>query len=315
MKALLVIEPGAFTTVQDLGRFGYRHLGVPPSGALDAFACRTANLLVGNRPDCAVLEMTLNGATLAALAPLDVALTGADMPVSINRRSVDNWCSVRLAPGDLLRIGPTRSGCRGYLAVTGGIDVPPVMGSRSTNTMAVMGGLEGRALKKGDLLACGGGRLLDRPRKIPPEMRPRYTQPVVLRAIPGPQDDFFTEGLQRLFTRRFTVSARADRMGCRLEGPEIPLRRGMPESIISEPILPGGIQIPADGRPIILLNEQTAGGYAKIATVISADLPGVAQAAAGDTIIFRQTDLRIARDVFQEENLRIVRLRKILTGS
>ncbi len=313
MNTFLVIEPGAFTTVQDLGRFGYRHLGVPPSGALDEFACRTANLLVGNAPGHAVLEMTLAGVVLAVLAPVDVALTGADMPVRVNQQPVDNWCSIRLAPGDLLRIEPARSGCRGYLAVTGGIDVPLVMGSRSTNTMAAMGGLEGRSLKKGDLLACGAGRLLERPRKVPQAMRPRYTQPVVLRAIPGPQDDFFTEGLQRLFTRPLTVSARADRMGCRLEGPQIPLRRGMPESIISEPILPGGIQIPADGQPIILLNEQTAGGYAKIATVISADLPAVAQAAGGDTVVFRQTDPRIARDLRRENELRLARMREMFS--
>jgi biotin-dependent carboxylase-like uncharacterized protein len=315
MSTFLVMEPGAFTTVQDLGRFGYRHIGVPPSGALDGFACRVANLLVGNPEDSAVLEMTLTGVVLAVLGEVDVALTGADMAVTVNRNSADSWCTVRLVPGDLLSIGPARSGCRGYLAVTGGIDVPLVMGSRSTNTMAAMGGFRGRALKKGDFLASGAGRLLNLPRKLAPEWTPRCPEPVMLRAISGPQDDFFTEGLQRLFTRPFTVSARADRMGCRLEGPHIPFRRGMPESIISEPIVPGGIQIPADGHPIILLNEQTAGVYAKIATVISSDLPRVAQAAAGDTLRFRQTDPQAARHIYRKEMRRLAQLRKMLSGA
>ncbi len=314
MNTFVVIEPGAFTTVQDLGRFGYRHMGVPPSGALDTFACRVANLLVGNPEGSAVLEMTFTGVVLAVLGAVDVALTGADMAASVNRNPVDNWSTVRLSPGDLLTMGPARSGCRGYLAVTGGIDVPLVMGSRSTNTMARMGGFRGRPLKKGDFLASGPGRLLDRPREVPSQSRPVCTDPITLRAIPGPQDDFFTEGLQRLFTRPFTVSARADRMGCRLDGPDIPFRKDMPESIISEPIVPGGIQIPADGQPIILLNEQTAGGYAKIATVISHDLPEVAQAAAGDRIHFKQIDLQSARCIGHKKRQHLAQLQEMLRG-
>lgn len=313
MNTFLVIAPGAFTTVQDMGRFGYRHIGVPPSGALDSFACRAANLLVGNPQDCAVLEMTFTGVELAVLREVDVALTGADMGTALNHRPMDNWCTVRLAPGDLLTIGQARSGCRGYLAVTGGIDVPLVMGSRSTNTMAAMGGYRGRILRKGDFIKSGPGRVLDRPRELPPGLRPGYPETVTLRAIAGPQDDYFTEGLQRLFTRPFTVGARADRMGCRLDGPGIPLRRGMPESIISEPIVPGGIQIPADGHPIILLNEQTAGGYAKIATVVSSDLPKVAQAVAGDTICFKQTDLQTARHICHKEGQHFTRIRALFT--
>jgi len=312
MNTFLVIAPGTFTTVQDIGRAGYRHIGVPPSGVLDPFACRVANLLVGNPEDCAVLEMTLNGTSLAVLEEVDVALTGADMAAVLNHRPMDAWCSVRLMPGDLLTIGQAHSACRGYLAVTGGVDVPVIMGSRSTNTMAAMGGFRGRALKKGDFIQVSRCRLLGRPRKLPSELIPDYRDTAVLHAIPGPQDDYFTEGLQRLFTRPFAVSTRADRMGCRLDGPRIPHRKAMPESIISEPIVPGGIQIPADGHPIILLNEQTAGGYAKIATVISSDLPKVAQATAGDTIRFKQTDLQTAFHIRLKAVQHLAHIRKLV---
>ncbi len=308
MGTFLVIEPGPFSTIQDRGRWGYQQMGLPVCGALDTRAFRLANLLVGNPEAAAVIEFTLVGPQLAVMQEADIAVAGADMQMKLNYKPVENWTSIRVSPGDLLTFQSAKKGCRAYLAVTGGIDVPVVMGSRSTFTGAKIGGVDGRPLKKGDILKSGPGRLLARPRRLPESHIPSYSGQVLLRAIPGPQDDFFQEGLETLFGSEYTVSDRADRMGYRLEGPAVVQKQGAPQSIISEPTMPGGIQVPADHQPIVLLVEQTVGGYTKIATVISTDIPRIAQATPGDTFRFERVNIEEAHRLYRRQQEKLASL-------
>ncbi len=300
METFQVLNPGPYTTLQDQGRFGWQHIGVPVSGVLDAYASRIANLLVGNPVDCAVLEITVLGPQLEVLREADIALTGAEMLAKINNDPMPLWQTVRVKPGDKLRIQQVKSGCRAYLAVNGGFDAPLVMGSRSTYVEAKLGGFNGRALKKKDILNTGNGAKLKTPRKLPQTHIPQYSDAITLRAIAGPQDDFFDEGLETLFQQEYTVTDKANRMGYRLQGAPIHVKADMPASIISEPTMPGGVQIPADNQPIILLVEQTVGGYTKIATVISSDLPKVAQATPGVKVRFERVALETAHRVYEE---------------
>lgn len=311
MEVFKVVEPGPLVTVQDRGRFGYQRFGVPVSGALDKFSSRIANLLVGNPESAAVLEVTLMRLKLDVISEADVAVCGAEIPVSVNGEPRDNWTSFRVEPGDQVSLKQAKRGLRTYLAVTGGIDVPEVMGSRSTYVGGRLGGLEGRALAKGDSIRRLEGRRLDSSRELPSNFKPTLEKDIELRALPGPQDDFFTEGLRGFFSSEFTVSGKADRMGYRLEGPAIELREDVPKSIISEPSLPGGIQVPADGQPIILLVEQTVGGYAKIATVITPDLDRVAQARPGDRVRFTQVDLEGAHEAHRKYQRQLARVRSL----
>ncbi len=305
MDTFLVLTPGPYTTVQDKGRFGYQQIGVPISGAIDQFAFRVANFLVENPEESAVLEITIVGPQLAVLREVDLALTGAEIGFELNHDPVECWKTVRVKPGDVISIQQVKSGCRGYLAVSGGIDVPEVMGSRSTYVGGKLGGYKGRTLKKGDVIQSVEGSLLNKPRYLPESWIPRYSEEVLLHAIPGPQDDFFDEGMETLFQSEFTVTVKADRMGYRLKGPSIQLKEKMPKSIISEPTMPGGVQIPADRQPIILLAEQTVGGYAKIATVISPDLSRIAQAIPGNTVRFEQVSLESAHRLYHEQAYRM----------
>jgi biotin-dependent carboxylase-like uncharacterized protein len=300
MDSISVLTAGAYTTVQDKGRYGYQQMGIPVSGVLDAFAFRAANILVGNPDDSAVLEITIMGPRLEILAESDVAITGAEIGMTLNDRPVEGWKSIRTKAGDILDIQQVKSGCRAYLAISGGIEVPVVMGSRSTYVGGKLGGYHGRPLKAGDVIQSGSSKLLNAPREFPSDLIPKHPSEIIICAIPGPQDDFFKEGLDTLFQSNYMVSAKADRMGYRLQGPSVKLREGMPKSIISEPTMPGGVQVPADEQPIILLVEQTVGGYTKIVTVISSDLPKVAQATPGDTIRFEKVTLETAHALYQE---------------
>ena len=301
MDALSVLTPGGYTTIQDSGRYGYQQMGIPVSGVLDAFAFRAANLLVGNPKNAATIEITVMGPRLEIAVDADIAITGAEIGMTLNDRPLEGWKSFRARPGDILDIQQVKSGCRAYLAISGGIDVPEVMGSRSTYVGGKIGGYHGRVLKAGDVLKCGQAKCLNKVRETPADMIPAYPSEILIRAIPGPQDDFFREGLDLIFKSDFMVSTKADRMGYRLQGPKVELRKGMPKSIISEPTMPGGVQIPADEQPIILMVEQTVGGYTKIVTVISVDLPKVAQTTPGDTIRFEEVSLETAHSLFQEQ--------------
>jgi len=307
-----VLSPGLFTTVQDRGRYGYQRYGVPVSGAMDVFAASLANLLVGNGDDAAVLECTVTGPGFFVLDHARVAVTGADMPIFLNGQAVAGWSSFRVKTGDVLEIGRAQSGCRSYVAVTGGFEVPPVMGSRSCNVGAGIGGLHGRPLQKEDGLCRGIGPILPEPRRIPAELVPKYPDRKILRAVPGPQDDYFDEGLDMFFSSDFIVSHESNRMGYRLSGPEIRQKTGKPTSIISESSLPGGVQIPPNGQPIILLAEQTVGGYTKIATVISSDLDLIGQATPGNSIRFQRVDLQTAYVLKRKQQQIIDHLKEIV---
>ena len=300
MDLLLVLNAGAYTTVQDFRRYGYQQVGIPLSGALDSFAFGVANMLVENPINSAALEITIMGCRFEVLSEADAAITGAEIGVTLNERPVECWRSFRVKSGDILEIKQVKSGCRAYLAVTGGIDVPIVMGSRSTYVGGNIGGYLGRPLKQGDTIKRGEGLMLKRARHLSSALIPQYPSNIVLHAVLGPQDEFFDEGLKTLFNSEFMVTPKADRMGYRLQGPAINHRDNVEKSIISEPSVPGGVQIPADGQPIILLMEQTVGGYAKIATVISTDLCKIAQATPGDTIRFKQVTLEASHALYRE---------------
>lgn len=312
MPDLKVLQTGPYATIQDFGRIGFQQYGVPLSGVLDRYGATAANLLVGNRPAAPVIEMTFAGMKLEATGPVLAALTGAGMPVLINDEPAQGWMALELKAGDIITIKPAITGLRGYLAISGGFEVPEVMGSASTYVGGKLGGFKGRVLAKCDELSCRGGDSARAGKTVPRMLRPNPARKISLRALPGPQDDYFNQGLATFFNGKFKVSAQADRMGYRLEGPGIEIKEGKPASIISEPSLAGAVQIPAGGQPIILLVEQTVGGYAKIATVVSADLDMIAQARPGDGVVFQRIDAAKARDSAMEYQKRLAILEQAL---
>ncbi|MBC7227728.1 MAG: biotin-dependent carboxyltransferase family protein [Thermoflexales bacterium] len=301
--ALEVLDGGWLTTVQDLGRPGYERYGIPLSGAMDFLALRVANCLVGNPPGAAGLEITLAGPTLAATEPCLVAVTGADLAFQVDGREMPMWMSVFVRRGSVISFGGRRRGCRAYLAVAGGIEVPPVLGSRSTYLPGRFGGLDGRALRPGDRLPIGpvSGHLPERAgRKPPPHLIPAWDDCPTVRAVPGPQDDHFPpEGLETFFGSEYRVLPISDRMGYRLEGPPVASRRA---EVISDGVPPGAVQVPPDGQPLVMMaDHQTTGGYPKIAVVIMADLPRLAQCVPGESRVrFRAVSVTEAQYAYRE---------------
>jgi len=284
---LSVLRPGLLSTVQDQGRCGYRAFGMPVAGAMDQLSFALANLLAGNPPGAAALEMTLLGAALHFEGPAYVAVCGADMAPTLDGKPVQNGTGFPVPAGTDLAFGAAANGCRTYLAIRGGFDVPLVLGSRSTDLRAAVGGFQGRALKKGDALAVGPSRPgFPPPRTLPREIVPTPDREVALRVLLGPQDDLFLdEGLHTFFGNAYEVSNRNDRMGYQLEGPPILHRAGA--DIVSDALCPGAIQVPGRGTPIVMTADcQTTGGYAKIATVIGPDLGRLAQARRSDRVRF-----------------------------
>ena len=303
-EALEILEPGLLTTVQDVGRFGYQRFGVPESGAMDWFALKAANLLVGNEKSAAGLEMTVVGPRIRFLSDTWIAIAGADLEPQLDGQPIAAWQSLRAPEGATLSFGGARDGVRAYLAVYGGIDVPVVMGSRSTNLKGAFGGLDGRAIVTGDILAT----LPHPPGREPTEARlpehltaPSYGHRHDLRVVLGPQQDAFAQkAIDTLLSATYTVSLESDRMGCRLEGPMLEHRSTA--DIVSEGIALGAVQVPGDGQPIVLLADRgTTGGYAKIATVISADVGGLAQAMPGDTVSFAAISVEEAHAALREK--------------
>lgn len=282
--SIKVIQAGPLTTIQDRGRFGYQRSGIGQAGAMDQEAYAAANKLASNLPGAAVLEMTMMGATLEFTAKHLCALTGADMQAKLDGVPQETYKSFYVEAGQTLTLGFAKTGLRGYFAVQGGIDVPKELGSRSTDVKSHLGGLEGRPLKNGDVLEVGESD------GLPPIYDslpvPELLDEVAVRAIPGPQEDFFTEkGLDTFYNTSYTVTPQSDRMGIRFDGTAIENKAGV--DIISDGITFGSVQIPANGMPIVLMaDHQTAGGYAKIATVVSADLPKLAQVKPGNKVRF-----------------------------
>jgi len=286
---LEILSPGALTTVQDLGRYGYGRYGVAPSGALDSFSLRIANLLVGNHEDQAGLEIMLLGPRIKILTDIAIAVTGGNLVPQRNNQPIEMWRAHGLKKDDILSFKTPLSGFRAYLAVGGGIGVPPVMNSRSTNLPSGLGGYQGRPIKKNDILSselsCVNPDFAGR--TFNSDWIPHYPKKWTLRVTWGPQDDHFPEDSRKLFlSAAYIMSSESDRTGIRLQGAAIDRKPDIEESIISEGVISGSIQIPGDGKPIIILGETVTGGYRKIATVISADLPYLGQIKPGDGIRF-----------------------------
>lgn len=298
LEILEILSPGIFTSIQDLGRYGYGCYGVAPSGALDSYALRIANLLVGNRPDQAGLEAMLLGPAIRALADIVVAVTGGNLQPRRNKQPIEMWRSHILKKDDILSFDSPLSGFRAYVAVGGGINVPPVMGSRSTNLSSGFGGLQGRTLEKNDILSSENyfQDVKMETRAFNAAWIPVYPNNWSLRVIWGPQDDHFPDESRDSFLgASYKMSSDSDRTGIRLQGPVIRQKPDMQTSIISEGVISGSVQIPGDGKPIIILGETVTGGYRKIATVISADLPLLGQIKPGDAVRFKAVSMAEAR--------------------
>jgi antagonist of KipI len=288
MGSIHVVTPGLLTTVQDLGRWGFQSLGVPVAGAMDGVSHRLANLLVGNDMAAATLEVTLTGPELRFSEAWTVAVAGAAFDLTVDGAPVATAPFVVPANG-VLRFGARASGARAYVAAAGGIDVTKVLGSRSTYLLARMGGHAGRSLRAGDQLLLGQPAPGRAAAVHPPSRRDAdASSPGVrrVRVLAGPQDNLFArDALQVLQSERYMILPASDRMGFRLSGPAI--RHGERAEIISDATAPGSLQVPPSGQPILLMaDRQTSGGYAKLATVITADLPTVAQAAPGEFLAF-----------------------------
>jgi antagonist of KipI len=290
---------GPFITIQDLGRYGHQKSGIPVAGALDRFALETANRLVGNPPGAACLEVTLIGPELMFEQDTVIAITGADLSATLDGHLISLWTSHYVSAGSVLQFGKPVRGVRAYLAIAGGIDVPIVMGSRSTYLKGHIGGFQGRALQTGDILPIGEPAETYAPRRLSktPDYIASHGEETVVRVVLGPQEDHFTqEAITTFLSSTYRITPQSDRMGYRLEGTPL-AHRGRAE-IISDAIPEGAIQVPANGQPIILLaDRQTTGGYPKIATVISADLPKLAQSAPGATVRFSAVTVEEAQEI------------------
>jgi antagonist of KipI len=297
LKLCEVTKPGFFTTVQDLGRFGFQRYGVPVSGAMDTYALTAANLLTGNKPNDACLEITLTGPKLLFLSEAQIAITGATFYPTIDGERVTCWQTLQVHKGEVLSFGSSQNGCRGYLAVRGGINVPVVLGSRSTYVRGDFGGFHGRQLKTDDVLETHESTVpLTSGFSMPPETVPEYTGELLVEVVLGPQTDCFTErGLDIFLSDVYEITTESDRMGYRLEGAEVERKGSM--DIVSDAIPVGAIQVPRNGKPIILMRDaQTTGGYPKIAVITTPDVSRLGQAKPRDRIRFSRISPTKARE-------------------
>jgi len=314
--ALEILRAGPLTTVQDRGRVGCQKFGVTVSGAMDEVALRVGNILVGNAQDAAALEISFLGPEIRIRTDAALALTGAEVAAELDGRPVPWYQAFLARAGQTLDIRHCTRGMRAYLAAGGGIDVPVRLGSRSTSLAAGFGGTEGRPLRDGDVVAVGpivGSPARWAGRSVPGIWRPTFVLPQTIRVVLGPQDDAFTEAGRRTFLESsYEVSPSSDRMGCRLEGPAI--EHAGAADIISDWIPLGGIQVPGNGKPIILLaDRQTTGGYTKIATVIGPDIPKLAQLRPGDHVRFEGLAIGDAQAVARALDRDLSRLDATLT--
>ncbi|MEU2564375.1 biotin-dependent carboxyltransferase family protein [Streptomyces longispororuber] len=280
-RAVVVVRAGALTTVQDEGRPGHAHLGVPRSGALDRPAAALVNRLVGNPPEAAVLETTLNGCALRPRCAVTVAVGGAPCPVSVDGRPAPWGAPVRVPAGALLDVGTALSGVRAYVALSGGVAVEPVLGSRSTDLLS---GLGPPPLAHGAVLPLGG--VTGPPARVDTVPQPAPPRELVLRMTAGPRADWFTPGaLRTLTTRAYRVSSASNRIGLRTEGPA--LERAVRGELPSEGMVLGAVQVPPDGMPVVFLTDHpTTGGYPVVGVVRQEDLAGAAQAVPGTPVRF-----------------------------
>ena len=311
--SITVLNPGLLTTVQDQGRIGYQQFGVSVSGVMDPRSAALANILVGNDEKEAVLECTMMGPHLQFNQANCIAITGGDLMPTLDGKPIPNYTAVKVEAGQVLKFTMPKTGCRAFIAFAGGLDIPEVMGSRSTYMKAKIGGLNGRKLAKGDVIGFRAPKAELKNmnfRSMASEFVPRkeYTVRVVL----GPQDDYFTDaGIQTFLSEVYSVTAEFDRMGCRLEGAVIQHKEG--GDIISDGIAFGAIQVPSSGQPIIMLGDrQTTGGYTKIANVISADFRILAQLKQGDKVRFEKVSVKAAQDALLTQRAALKTIRNAL---
>lgn len=303
MDVVKIHESGPLTTVQDKGRKGYQKFGMPVAGAMDLFSYRIANLLVGNDDGAAAMEFTLQGPKMEFLEETVIAITGAEAVPFLNNKPVPLWQSIFVAKGSILSFQGIKSGLRGYIAISGGINVPQILGSSSTYLRGNIGGFSGRKLEAGDIIKVNNSPLencTDYKRlRLPEDLIPVIKQNETIRVILGPQDELFKkESIDTFLASDYEISAESDRMGYRLSGPIIEHKESA--DIISDGIPPGAIQVPGHGQPIIMLSDrQTTGGYAKIATVISTDLNTLAQLTPGSKIRFKPVTLEEAHNTLR----------------
>ena len=311
--AIIITNPGLLTTVQDQGRIGYQQFGVSVSGVMDPRSASLANILVGNDEKEAVLECTMMGPHLQFNQANCIAITGGDLMPTLDGKPIPNYTAVKVEAGQVLKFTMPKTGCRAFIAFAGGLDIPEVMGSRSTYMKAKIGGVEGRKLAKDDVIGFRAPKAELKNmnfRSMASEFVPRkeYTVRVVL----GPQDDYFTDaGIQTFLSEVYSVTAEFDRMGCRLEGAVIQHKEG--GDIISDGIAFGAIQVPSSGQPIIMLGDrQTTGGYTKIANVISADFRILAQLKQGDKVRFEKVSVKAAQDALLTQRAALKTIRNAL---
>lgn len=308
-----VLKGGLLTTVQDLGRNGYQSQGFSVSGVMDVRSFKIANLLLDNPENEAVLEFTLIGPTLEFTSETIIAITGGDFQPTINGEPAPMYQALLMKKGDILKFGSARTGSRGYLAFSSYLKIPTVMGSRCTNLKIGLGGFKGRKLEAGDYIYFRVKR-----RYLPYFLSRKLDldefdqEKVTLRVVMGPQEDRFTrQGIETFLNSEYTVTSDFDRMGCRLDGPFISSKEG--SDIISDGIAFGSIQVPSHGKPIILLaDRQTTGGYAKIATVASVDIPKLVQRKTDDKIHFKAISVEEAQALYLKELQEMDQMRRTI---
>ncbi|MFQ6078004.1 MAG: biotin-dependent carboxyltransferase family protein [Thermodesulfobacteriota bacterium] len=310
MKAFRVINPGIQTTVQDLGRSGLMKYGIPKSGAMDRRSFVIANLLLRNPDNAAALETTLQGLKLQALKKVTISITGADLDPWLNDQPSPQWTAFTMKEGDVLHLKKRNKGLRAYVAVQGGFDVPEVLGSRSTFVRGRIGAIlhEGEILSMCPFNSEAAGNVLT----VPQEYWPDFGRTDPIRVLIGPQEDYFTpQGIDTFLSSTYRISPQFDRQAFRTEGPAIEIAKG--PGIITDPIPQGAIQVPGDGKPVILLRDaQVTGGYAKIAIVSRVEMDFLGQMMPGDTIRFQRIDLQTAIDLLYEETHCLDKLRDLL---
>jgi antagonist of KipI len=309
--AIVIEKAGLFDTIQDEGRYGFQAQGIPVCGAMDQYAYRMGHLLLGNQAQQASIEMTLRGPELLFTTATFICITGANMLPMLNGKAADMWRIIPVAQGDRLSFSSAQHGMRAYLACQGGFALPQVMGSTSTFVKGALGGVDGRRLRAGDRIAYPSfeGLYAVPPRRsalkglrLSPDLIPAYDQEVfLLRVVLGSEDHWFTQAAIDCFlSSTYKIRPQSDRMGLRLEGQAINLKKR--ESLFSSSVPFGGIQVPGDGQPIILMaDRQTTGGYPKIATVIEVDLSLAAQARPGQSLHFEAVSVQEAQQLFREQ--------------
>lgn len=316
MNNVKVLTPGALTTVQDIGRYGYQRFGIPVAGVMDEYSYKIANYLVGNDENEAVLEMTFIGTNLEFLEDMVIAITGANLKPQVNKQDISMWQSIQVKKGDILSFAGVKEGIRTYLAFGGKINVPVVNGSKSTTIKSKLGGYQGRKLQKDDMLEIEISKNATPNKKLDEKYIPKFNKEEKIRVVLGPQDDYFTEvGIATFLSKEgYSITAESDRMGVRLDGKAIEHKQTA--DIISDGAVIGSIQVPANGMPIILMaDRQTTGGYTKIGTVIKQDICKISQMGTNYKLFFEELTVQEAQEEYKKYHKKLEEIKKQISAS